>query len=256
MKMNKRKIITFIIVLFALVLLVSSTLFLRNNIDVTSFTSTESSSYGQEPDFSYDKTDVTSFANTNQVPPEDWRLILVNNAHSIPKNYQIELCKLSNGIYIDSRIYPDLQQMFDDARSEGIYPIVGEGYRTHEEQKKMMDDKIDCFMKEGYSKKEAKELAKKWVAIPGTSEHELGIALDINADESLSSNDAVYNWLAENAYQYGFILRYPQNKEYITGIDYEPWHYRYVGKESAREIYTQQITLEEYLEATSKNLFD
>lgn len=178
---------------------------------------------------------------------EDWRLILVNNENAVPKNYQIELTQLSNGIYIDSRIYPDLQQMFDDARKDGVYPVVGEGYRTHEEQQNMMNDKINSFIDEGYSKGEAEKLAKDWVAEAGKSEHELGMALDINADISVSSDEEVYSWLAENAYKYGFILRYPPDKKYITGIDYEPWHYRYVGAESALEIYSRQITLEEYL---------
>jgi len=177
----------------------------------------------------------------------DWRLILVNDSNAVPKNYQLELTQLSNGICVDSRIYPDLQQMFDDARNEGIYPIVGEGYRTHEEQQNMMQNKIDSFISEGYSEKEAEKLAQDWVAEPGKSEHELGLALDINADASLSSDEEVYSWLAENAYKYGFILRYPQNAERITGIDYEPWHYRYVGTEAALEIYTKQLTLEEYL---------
>lgn len=178
---------------------------------------------------------------------EDWRLILVNNKNAIPKNYKIELTQLSNGIYIDSRIYPDLQLMFDDAREDGVYPVVGEGYRTHEEQQNIMNDKIDSFIDEGYSKSEAEKLAKEWVAEAGKSEHELGMALDINADISVSSDEEVYSWLAENAYKYGFILRYPPDKKYITGIDYEPWHYRYVGVESALEIYSRQITLEEYL---------
>lgn len=225
MKKNKKRIGTCLIMLFALALLCGSTILLRDKSDMLS---------------------IPSFTSTEQALPEDWRLILVNSDHAVPKNYEIELHQLANGVCIDARIYPDLQQMFDDARNEGIYPIVGEGYRTHEEQQKMMDDKINSFMIQGYSRREAKKLAREWVAEPGTSEHELGIALDINADKTLSSNDEVYNWLAENAYQYGFILRYPQGKEYITGIDYEPWHYRYVGKESAVEIYTQQITLEEY----------
>lgn len=162
---------------------------------------------------------------------DDWRLILVNNDNAIPKDYQVELTQLSNGIYVDSRIYSDLQQMFDDARNEGIYPIVSEGYRTHEEQKNMMQSRVDSYIAEGYSQSEAESLAKEWVAKPGNSEHELGLALDINADPSYSSDYDVYNWLAENAYKYGFILRYPQGKEYITGIDYEPWHYRYVGRQ-------------------------
>lgn len=179
---------------------------------------------------------------------KDWKLILVNSNNPIPSDYEFDLLQLSNGIYVDSRIYPDLQQMFDDARNDGIYPTVSEGYRTHEEQQRMMDDKINSFVAQGYSKREAKKLAKEWVAEPGKSEHELGLALDINADEKGFSSDwDVYDWLAENAYKYGFILRYPQDKEYITGIDHEPWHYRYVGKQAALEIYTQQITLEEYL---------
>ena len=91
-------------------------------------------------------------------------------------------------------------------------------------------------------------MAEQWVAIPGYSEHELGLAVDINADKERSYGEEVYCWLAENAWRYGFILRYPQGKEEITGIDYEPWHYRYVGYEAAKTIYEEDITLEEYLE--------
>ena len=178
---------------------------------------------------------------------DDWRLILVNDEHSIPYGYTPELMELSNGIRIDERIYPDLQRMFDDARNVGIYPVVSEGYRTHDEQKKMMSDKVESFISEGHSKHEAKKLAHEWVAEAGKSEHEIGLALDINADQSQSTDVEVYDWLAENAYKYGFILRYPPDKEYITGIDYEPWHYRYVGTETASEIHERSITLEEYL---------
>lgn len=179
--------------------------------------------------------------------PEDWRLILVNSNNAIPKDYKIELTQLSNGICVDTRIYPDLQNMFDDARKQGIYPVVSEGYRTHQQQQDIMDEKINAFIDEGYSEKDAKKLAEDWVALPGTSEHELGIALDINADIDFCSDTEVYDWLANNAHNYGFILRYPSGKESITGIDYEPWHYRYVGKENASEIYSKQITLEEFL---------
>ena len=180
---------------------------------------------------------------------DDWRLILVNNNNTVPDDYEIEFTTLRNDVKVDSRIYPDLQDMFDEMRNEGIYPVVGEGYRTHEEQKQMMQDKIDAYRNEGYPKAVAKKLAKEWVAVPGTSEHELGIALDINADKNMTSTDQeVYEWLYQNAYRYGFILRYPQGKESITGIDYEPWHYRYVGKEAAKEIYDNGLTLEEYID--------
>lgn len=178
----------------------------------------------------------------------DWNLILVNRKNPIPENYEMNLIALSNGKMVDERIYPDLQNMFDAAREDGIYPIVSEAYRTHDEQAEMMNEKICEFIAEGYSKRKATKLAKEWVAEPGTSEHELGLALDINADENLSSNEEVYSWLAENAHKFGFILRYPQGKESITGIDFEPWHYRYVGKTAAEEIHNRQICLEEYLE--------
>lgn len=177
---------------------------------------------------------------------EEWNLILVNAWNEIPEDYNVTLTELSNGQMIDSRIYPCLQDMFDAMREDGIYPIVREGYRTADEQQRILDDKVMAFIREGYSKSRAKRLAEKWVAIPGTSEHQLGIAVDINADKEKSSNEEVYEWLAENAYKYGFILRYPQDKEDITGTAYEPWHYRYVGEEAAEEIFNRQICLEEY----------
>ena len=102
--------------------------------------------------------------------------------------------------------------MFDAARKDGIYPVVWEGYRTYEEQQKILDDKIKSYINEGYSQSRAERTAKEWVALPGTSEHQLGIAVDINADKSKSSNDEVYTWLAVNAHNYGFCI----DKEGVT----------------------------------------
>lgn len=186
---------------------------------------------------------------THNIPvSEEWNLIVVNRWNVLPEDYSVELMELSNGQKIDSRIYPALQEMFDAARAEGIYPIVREGYRTAEEQQEILDEKIQIYMNQGYSQSRAERTAKEWVALPGTSEHQLGIAVDINADKSKCSNEEVYTWLAENAYKYGFILRYPMGKQEITGTSYEPWHYRYVGVEAAREIYEREICLEEYYE--------
>ena len=187
---------------------------------------------------------------THHVASEDngWNLILVNRDSYIPDDYQVELTELSNGKKVDSRIYPELQEMFNDARAQGYGLFVREGYRTQEEQQQLMDEKIEAYENEGKSKSEAKKLAEQWVAIPGTSEHQLGIAVDINADTTKSSSDDVYNWLAENAHTYGFIKRYPSNKTDLTGVINEPWHYRYVGKEAASKIYSQGICLEEYID--------
>ena len=177
---------------------------------------------------------------------EEWNLIVVNRWNKMPEDYSVTLTELSNGEKVDNRIYPYLQEMFDAMRNEGIYPIVREGYRTAEYQQETFDEKVQAYMNEGYSRERAERTAKEWVATPGTSEHQIGIAVDINADKTKSTNEEVYTWLAENAHNYGFILRYPQGN--ITGTSYEPWHFRYVGIEHAQIIYEEHICLEEYLE--------
>ena len=171
---------------------------------------------------------------------EEWNLLVVNRWNEIPEDYSVTLTELGNGQKVDSRIYPDLQEMFDVMRAEGIYPIVREAYRTAEEQQEILDERIQRYVNEGYSRSKAVRMAEEWVAVPGTSEHQIGIAVDINADKTKSTNDEVYAWLAENAHNYGFILRYPQGKEDITGASYEPWHFRYVGAETALELYQNE----------------
>ena len=189
----------------------------------------------------------SKLSNTHEIQvPKEWNLIVVNRWNELPEDYEVELTELSNGQMVDSRIYPYLQEMFDAARTEGVYPVVREGYRTAEEQQEILDDKIQNYINQGYLQVKAERTAKEWVALPGTSEHQLGIAVDINADKSKCSNEDVYAWLAENAYKYGFVLRYPPGKQKITGTSYEPWHYRYVGEEAAKEIYERGICLEEY----------
>ncbi len=188
-----------------------------------------------------------SLMNADEDGETSWNLILVNKWNPIPDDYDVDLTQLSNGEYVDTRIYSELQEMFDAAREDGVYAIVAAGYRTAEEQQSLMDEKIAEFEAEGCSVTDAKKEAETWVAVPGTSEHQLGIAVDINADGIHSEGSRVYKWLRKNAWEYGFILRYPSDKTDITGTGYEPWHYRYVGKEAAEEIYRQGLCLEEYL---------
>lgn len=194
-----------------------------------------------------DVADVEGKAAEKLEEEEAWCLILVNKEHGIPDDYAVELVELSNGQCVDRRIYPALQEMFDTARAEGVYPVVASGYRTAKKQQSIMDEKIAAYVAEGYSKQEAREKAEIWVAPVGTSEHQLGIGIDINADGVRSTGEQVYKWLAENSYRFGFIKRYPEDKTEITGIINEPWHYRYVGKKAAAEIYRSGVCLEEYL---------
>ena len=178
-------------------------------------------------------------------------MILVNKWHPFETDSEIDLTELSNGQCVDSRIYPQLQKMFDDMRDDGVYPVVASGYRTEQEQQQIYDESMAEYIEKGYSESDAKTETERWVAIPGTSEHQLGLGVDINADGINSYGYEVYNWLAQNAYRYGFIYRYPENKVAITGIANEPWHYRYVGVNAATEIYKRGICLEEYLGETN-----
>lgn len=177
-----------------------------------------------------------------------WNLIMVNDDFHVPQNYAVELTQLDNGERVDKRIYPALQKMFDGAKKDGVYMVVREGYRTPEEQQELMDEKVEEYQEKVLLKFVARWYAEKWVAVPGTSEHQLGIAVDINADGIISTGAQVYAWLAEHAHEYGFIQRYPEDKAEITGINYEPWHYRYVGEEVATKIYEEDICLEEYID--------
>ena len=178
---------------------------------------------------------------------DDWKLILVNADHPVPEDYSVTLKELRNDQWVDERIYPELQQMFDDARAEGIYPLINESYRSAERQQEILDNYIAAYEAEGLSTEEAQQRALEVVAKPGTSEHQLGLALDIIVEYEEDST-VTWQWLKENCWRYGFILRYPEDKTEITGISYEPWHFRYVGAEAAQQITERGITLEEYLE--------
>lgn len=204
-------------------------------------------------DMTFEKEDISlfSFNFVRQATTENGReLILVNSKSRIPDDFSVDLITLSNGEKVDRQMYPFLQKMFDDMRKKGLYPVVVSGYRSQEEQQKILDSKFAAYLNEGYGKKEARKLSEDWVALPGTSEHQLGLAVDINPDRE-KSGDEVYEWLKDNAYKYGFIKRYPEDKTEITGISNEPWHYRFVGEEAAEEIYEMNYCLEEYIEYIS-----
>lgn len=200
-------------------------------------------------DTAADTSDQTSGSTAdNTTTSSDWRLLLVNSTHPLADDYSVDLTELRNGQSVDTRILSDLQEMFDAARSEDIYPIVSDAYRTREDQQTLMDDVIQNYEDEGYSSEEASSKAEQVIAKPGTSEHETGLAIDIAGDDDYDQDTgSVLEWMNSNAYKYGFILRYPSGKESVTGAEAENDHYRYVGKEAAKVIHDQGICLEEYL---------
>ena len=192
-------------------------------------------------------TAASTAAAAAQPASEDWMLRLANKTHPVGEYAPPALVTLKNGTKVDARMYPALQKMYDDMRAQGLKPMTREAYRTYAQQQDIMQTRIRQHKNEGKSDKEAKRLAEMYVAVPGTSEHQLGLAVDINSEDGNHWN--VYNWLVKNAYKYGFILRYPQGKEKITGFQYEAWHYRYVGETAALVMQKSGQTLEEYLGA-------
>ena len=183
---------------------------------------------------------------------EDWKLLLVNRWNPMPENYEVELKLLSQGLYVDARIYDDLRAMLAACRKDGLSPLVCSGYRSVETQTRLHNNKITRLLAEGYSQETAKEEARRWVAVPGTSEHHTGMAVDIVAVSyqkltEQQEKTAEQKWLMEHCWEYGFILRYPTEKSEVTGIGYEPWHYRYVGREAAMAMRDSGLCLEEYI---------
>ena len=157
---------------------------------------------------------------------KDELLTLVNFENTIPKDWKVDLVQLN--------------------------PLICSSYRTNEKQEQLYQNKVSEYLSQGYSKVEASDKAAFWVARPGTSEHQLGLAVDIVSTKNQrldrsQENTVEQQWLIQNSWKYGFVLRYPTNKNSITGVGYEPWHYRYVGKEHAKKINELGVCLEEYV---------
>ena len=184
---------------------------------------------------------------------DDWQLVLVNKQHPVPSDYSFTLGTITGNMKCDVRIIDDLMAMMQAAQKDGIDLMICSPYRDYNRQTVLFNRKIDYYMNKGYSYTEAYKISSMSVTVPGASEHQIGLALDIvsntyvTLDSGFGETDAGI-WLKEHGYEYGFILRYPLGKEYITGIQYEPWHFRYVGKTAATAIMEQGITLEEFLE--------
>lgn len=184
-----------------------------------------------------------------------WNLQLVNHKNALDKKFEPENMKqLTEDIAVDSRIYEPAKEMLDAARADGVRILCVSGYRSYDRQDTLYKNKVERLQRQkGYSIKKARAEAATEVAAPGTSEHQLGLALDLT-DASYTGLDekqettAAYKWLSKHCHEYGFIVRYPVGKTDVTGIIYEPWHFRYVGKKTASEIMAEGITLEEYVE--------
>lgn len=187
----------------------------------------------------------------------EWNLILVNEQNPLESDYKVELKAVAGGQKVDARIVEPLNTMMEQMQKEGLHPIVCSGYRSIEKQSRLFHEYIDEKVNAGWEYGDAFYKAKTRIALPGTSEHHTGLAVDIVGLTHQSLDDAQADtkeakWLAEHCAEYGFILRYPEDKTDITGIDYESWHFRYVGEEVAAYIMEKNLTLEEFMEVVDK----
>lgn len=188
-----------------------------------------------------------------KILPEDmWCLILTNAEYPVPEDYEVELEAIPGTEQsVDKRIYEPLMAMIGDMKAQGLSPIVCSGYRTLDKQEKLFNRKVLSFVKAGHTKEESYNLARQTISIPGSGEHCLGLAVDFYTRryhklERAFEDTPESKWLVENAQDYGFVMRYGENKTDITGIQYEPWHYRYVGVEAAKYMKDNELSLEEF----------
>nr|WP_155719786.1 M15 family metallopeptidase [Streptococcus cristatus] len=174
-----------------------------------------------------------------KVSVDDWELTLINRSHLQEESHP-KLTKIDD-IQVDSRIAENTRQFLAAARAIAPGETLISGYRSRAEQTELYEEALALAEEEGLSRQEV----QKRIQLPGASEHQTGLAIDMSEPEG--QNDEVANKIAEIAPKYGFILRYPEGKSDITGVDFENWHYRYVGLESAQYMQKHHLVLEEYL---------
>lgn len=188
-------------------------------------------------------------SNANNEILNQWNLKLVNKENRVDRTYIPELSEIDDGIMFDKRAINYLRNMINAMYKEGITKIwVQSAYRSYDKQEQLFDNKVASYKSQGKSQEEAERLAQTVVQRPEMSEHNLALAADFNTVTNEFESTKAFTWLQKNAAEYGFILRYPKDKQEITGITYESWHWRYVGKEHAKVMKEKGYCLEEYVE--------
>jgi D-alanyl-D-alanine carboxypeptidase len=212
-----------------------------------------------EPDEPDESGETTPTAPPTEPEPEpeplpvEWNLLLVNSQNEIPDGFEesLELENITGEYRVDRRIIESYTRMSNQAKEDGVDLMICSAYRSVERQTELFDGWMEDFLAGGMSEEEARAATLEYTAAPKTSEHHTGLAVDIvtpdyqNLDEGYAETAAA-KWLKENAADYGFILRYPEGKETATQVNFEPWHYRYVGEEAAEIIMRDGLCLEEY----------
>lgn len=221
----------------------------------TSSVSEASAQTNTEPDTSAVSAGVTAVQGGSIDEPTiitideaNWHLTLVNSGYRIPDSYEPDLVYVcESGERLDKKVAEHYEAMYNAALKDGVTLTPCSGYRSYETQERNYNRKIEFFEGQGFSTEEAKVKAATIIMPPGSSEHNLGYAMDIVCVDEWFEDTQEFKWLQEHAADYGFIMRYPKEKQDITKVIYEPWHWRYVGVETAKELKASGLVLEEYL---------
>lgn len=219
----------------------------------TPITTTEKESDTTAPETTQAVTAVVAQPGTIDNPTiitideEKWHLTLVNSSYRIPDSYEPDLVYVcGSGERLDRKVAEHYEAMYAAAKEDGVNLTPCSGYRSYELQERNYNNKVSFFESQGYSHKDAKVKAATIIMPPGSSEHNLGYAMDIVCVDEWFEDTAEFKWLTENAADYGFIMRYPKDKQDITKVIYEPWHWRYVGVDLAKELKSSGLVMEEY----------
>lgn len=213
----------------------------------------ESSSQKEEQEQSSQETKQQQLAEEFAKEKEEYYLLLANAENPLPQDWSIQTEEVQNGYEMDKRAAPAMREMIQAAKEDGVELMLCSAYRSVEKQQQLFDHSQQAYMAQGMSEEEAYAKTATETAIPGTSEHQTGLAADI-VTPTYQMLDAGFadtpagQWLSEHAAEYGFVLRYPQDKQEVTGIIYESWHYRFVGKTHAKLMKESGLCLEEYLQ--------
>jgi len=247
-KLNKKKVAVTIAIFILLIILIVKP-FKRNEIVETS----SDQDTTQISTIDETKTDETTDVPVEEQPSKkeitDWRLTLANSENILPEDFKPQLAHIDDTRQFDARAIEYLNKMMNDMRKSGIANVwVQSAYRSIERQKELYDNSVQKYLKQGKTQEEAEKLTDEYINKPGSSDHNLGLAVDFNNVDNNFEDLKAFKWLKENAENYGFILRYPKDKEDVTKISYESWHWRFVGEEHAKKMNELNMCLEEYIE--------
>ena len=254
-KLNKKKVIAVIGLFIIIVLLIRKGTKHNKTIE----TATETNLNLQNDDnntmeaIQSDSVNNNQSVETTEKKVDDWRLTLANYENLLPENFTVKVSNIDKTRQFDSRAIGELNDMMNAMKKDGITNVwVQSAYRSVARQKELYDSSVQKYLQQGKSKEEAEKLTDEYINKPGSSDHNLGLAVDFNyVDNKFEKLDG-FKWLKKNAENYGFVLRYPKDKEEITKIAYESWHWRYVGVEHAKKMNELNMCLEEYIDYLSK----